>query len=141
MELGNYRTDPKLEEEGVWLKFGEDAELLIARWNNPKARESIVRHAKNLATSDDDAVSLEKKLLSNDSSTLQLLANVLADAIFLGWRGNMTLNGEPLEYSRDQCYELMVDPYLRDLREIVLSSAMTREAFLLRQEEELVGNS
>ena len=142
MDLNSFRTDLNAENNGVWVKLGTDAELLIARWHTAACREAMAKYAKEFVTAATAAgisvSEVEKKL--GEESSLKMMANVIADTILLGWRGNLTLNGQPLEYTRDAAFRLMVDPQLHDLREFVMETAMSRDNFLAKQEKELVGN-
>ena len=142
MDLKSYKVDLGAEKEGVWVKIGEDAELLIARWLNPACREAMAKYAKEFVTVNADAgvavQEMEKRL--DDGSSAKMLAHVIADSVLLGWRGNLRMNGELLEYSRERALELMGDPQLHDLREFVMEQSMSRANFLAKHEQELVGN-
>lgn len=135
MEINTYRTDPDLELEGTWVQC-EDAELLIARWNNTRAREYIASLSRDIVEEVNN--SPDQKMAPGKAK--ERLAKILSESILLGWRGNMTLDGEALEYSKEKCYELMLDETLNDLRTFVIEKSMDRDTYLIKKDRDIVGN-
>lgn len=91
MELNELLTDENLAAKGKWLKFGTDAELLIASSNSPKYKSAIRRHTANQP---------KHKLRTDGKLQDKIVAEAIADAILLDFRG-ITKDGQPLQNTRE----------------------------------------
>jgi len=130
MDLKEYRVDLGAEVEGVWTPVDEvGTSFLIARWNNP-------RHARAMREKLADN-NLFSRMKSNvdDKELRRLEAEILADTILLGWRG-LKDNGIEIEYSRDRAVELMGDPSLDQLKNLVLGYAQNFASYRVDRIEE-----
>lgn len=124
--FAQYATDETLENNGTWVEIGGGAKLLIARSGNRKylkmlGRE-VERHKKVLDAGDDAA----------DDKNEQIMIDVLASTILLGWEG-ITFKGKALEYSVDNARKLLA---LRDFRAMVARLADDIEHFRIKEEAE-----
>ena len=128
--MKKFGTDPKASLEGVWCPLGDDAEFKIARLNNSVYREYMAARAR------------EYKREPTDAESKTLLNEALAEAVLLGWRGEIVINGEPLEeYSKPAAVKLLSNPYLPDFKEWVLSRAGDMKTFRMEALEDDLGNS
>lgn len=95
-------------DDGVWIKL-DDAEFKIARAQNPRFAAAF--HARMR----EHRAAMELGVLP-DSIAVPLLAGIYADTILLDWRGNVTIDGKPLPYSRENAVKLLSDKRLKFLQ-------------------------
>lgn len=116
------------ENEGVWFPYRGDVEFLIAKKGNNRYRARLAYLWKKNA-----------KLLeaNNDASRAkadELMVDVTARTILLGWKGTFKIAGEPAgDYSVDKAEALLKHKLFK---EWVDNQADDVKAFLLVQEEE-----
>ena len=133
--LKKHGFDEDLEVNGVWkpLPEGEGVELLVARWQNMAFQtmmmEARAPHQDALRNGD---VATQEKVKR------EVLIEVCAKTILLGWRGPLTYGGVPLEYSYENAKKVLA---LRGFREEVVILAMEDEAYRLKIEAEEAKNS
>lgn len=118
-ELNNIRIDIDKSTKGVWFKFVDDIELLIARKPNLQYEAFLV----DLISQQDGEVAREVDM--------DLTKQAVANCVLLGWK-NLTEDGKPIKYSPKKALELLRDPSLRDFYEFVLIKAHDREAYRLK---------
>lgn len=112
-------TDPRLEEGGVWVPYG-DAELLIARDGNAKhqaLRSKLAkRHQHVFKGGNEEAIAAAVK---------EITVTALSQTILLDWR-NVTENGKPVAYTPEIGHRYM--SLSRDFLELIedLSKDMTK---------------
>lgn len=106
-----FATDPKKEQEGVWLSVGEDASLLIARKGNKRYNEKMRR------VNDERAVQRRVALdtLSEDEGA-EIMAEILAETVLLGWKG-IEDEGVEVPYSVAAAKERLIK--YKDFRKLV----------------------
>jgi hypothetical protein len=125
-----YATDENAEINGVWQKLG-DAELLIARANNPRYARALTtqaeKHQAELDKGDEDADALSNKLL----------VDVFAETLLLGWK-NVSYNGESLPYTPENARKVLAH---KDFRREVARLAESIDAYRIKTEEAQVKNS
>lgn len=96
-----FSTNVDAELDGVWVKYkGTASEFLIARWNNEAFMACFKREIDNgLTVSDEvDAQSIRE--------WRDVVNNLILDSVLRGWR-NVNLNGQPLEFNRENARKLL----------------------------------
>lgn len=123
--FAEYATDDALENEGTWMELG-DAKFLIARSGNKnytrKLSKAVERHKKQLDRKDDAA----------DKLSDQIMIDVVAETILLGWEG-VSFQKAPLVYSVDNAKKLLA---IKDFRRQIMELADDFEAFKVKEEAE-----
>jgi hypothetical protein len=130
-----YRTDPILEEEGVWVEGLRDGlDVLIARLGNSLYKTAYGRLSKPFRAQ------IERGTLGEEKGK-ELLIQALAEAVFLSFRGPAAIDddGNPLEDTKAVRIALLTD--LPDFREDVLFVSKEAETFKRQETEDAVGNS
>ena len=136
MDLEAMLTDGQLEENGVWVDIGDEAQLLVASISNQKL-------TKMRQTMLDRSVGHMKRRLQaslGDASSEETI-KILSQTVLLGWK-NLNLGGKPLPYNAENCAMVLKDH--RYIRDIVLELASTIETFKKADMEEnkaLLGES
>ncbi len=134
MDLGKqFATDGVLEEEGVWVDLDTESKIKVARMGNKRYKEAFRRLTAP------HKISIRNNNL-NDDLAEQLLTQALAEGVLLDWEG-MTLKGKPLVYSQKTAIEVLMNPSLKDFRELVVSIASDMESYRQQEQEEVVKNS
>ncbi len=114
-----YKTDPSLEENGVWEDLGDGAKLLIARVNNPayvRAYRKVPRgirrqfEAGNLTTSKDD----------------DIICSVMAETILLDFK-SLCVGDKAIKYSPESAKKILLE--YPDFRELVWQIANETQRF------------
>jgi tRNA splicing endonuclease len=113
--------DAELEQEGVWLPYGDGSEFLIARTGTPANRRAYERAQQPYL-----AKIRRRKELRQDEK-LDVLARTLSESVLLNWRGIQDIKGKDLPYSKETAYQVLVAD--QDVREFVLQQADLAENF------------
>jgi hypothetical protein len=122
MDLSKFKTDPTLEQEGVWVPLG-DGRLRIARLNNPRmtaAYAAKIRPYRGGRVPDEESD--------------RIMVDCLAEHVLLAWEG-ITHNGEPFPYSRANAKEALA---IKDFCDFVIESAKQMELFQTAETKEAV---
>lgn len=114
MEIGKFRTDPTLENQGVWIDLGDGAKILVARAGNRKHAELLSK-----LTSDPGYKQRHKQDTVTEEEYETILVTCLAKTILLGWEG-LTENGVEVPYTVERAMELLK---MRDFRKLVQESS------------------
>lgn len=116
------KTDSQKEDNGVWIDFEEGIRLKIARARNSAYRELLRQltepHRKTIREGD-----AELELLEN------LLRQVRAKTILLGWENIEDKDGNSIEYSSEQALAFFKDTELRDFYTFVILESENMENF------------
>ena len=118
--MQKFSVDLEKEKEGVWFPIGADAEIKVARWNNPDFRKvlGVLRAPYNNAGTLDD------------ETLVSTLIEAMSVAILVNWRGTIEVNGVDLgEYDANKALELLTTPELKDFVELVTKFANDLDAF------------
>ena len=128
-----FNTDKKLEQEGVVLDYGDGMEIRIAR-----AGGSNVKFEKALqAKSRKFGLQVKHDLLDPDQMR-EIMREVLAETVVLGWSGMTDREGNPLPFSKDNCIQVFKD--LPDLFDDVLEQSRKAALFKVTVLEAEAGN-
>ncbi len=112
--FSEFGTDTKAEEDGVWEEYADGVAFLIARSNNKKYARLITKaFEKNKRL-------LEAKNDAAEAKSEEIIVDVSARALLLGWRGDLQWKGEPMEYSLENAKTLLA---VKDFRRWVFERA------------------
>jgi hypothetical protein len=101
-----FATDSNLEQDGTWINLGGGAKILVARAGNKK-------YGRLLGSAvDKNRTVLDSKTDEADDVSDQILIDVLAESILLGWEG-ITYKNKPMAYSLDNAKILLAIPDFR----------------------------
>lgn len=124
-----FATDSSFEQEGTLTKLQNcgDTDFRIARMPNPSYSKLIQKQVKmNRAVLDSKGDAAEK---ASDN----ILINVMAKTVLLGWEGEISYKGKKYEYSEEVAKMLLAH---RDFRDTVSKVASDMETFKLVKDEE-----
>lgn len=133
MNIKEFKTDKKAEVEGVWQEIAENCKILIARANNKKYNDEIIKlckpHRNRLQRN-----TLPKDVMEN------IVITAIARHVLLDWQG-ITENDDNgneviVEYSKDKAIEYLTA--YPDFRELVVDYASDMSIFQENLEEEIV---
>lgn len=122
-----FATDPKLEEEGRWVRIGgtddKPSELLVARTGTK-------RHTRVMAQQFEANKTLmeSKDTEAANAKFLEMGRHALASCILLDWK-NVEYKGDS-KYNYDNAFAMLGH---RDFRELVEKEANKFEAYKLEQ--------
>jgi len=126
-----FATNLTAEEEGVEIKIGPDAYITVARAGNKK-------YSKKLTTLfDENKQLLETGTQEADDMSDELMIDVIATTILLGWRGLDFKGKEDLPYSVEHAKEMLA---VKDFRKLVMEHAMKVEHFKAGVEDGVLKN-
>lgn len=128
-----FGTDRKLEQEGITLDYGDGLELRIARagGSNTKFEKAVQAKMRKFG------LQAKHDLLDPDQMR-EVMREVLAETVVLGWNGVTNREGEALPFNRDNCIQLFKD--LPDLFEDVLEQSRKAALFKTTVLEAEAGN-
>lgn len=137
-----YNTDTSLEEEGVWVDYGDGLQVKVRRLNSKHSRDVRRKLEKPYAAqfrSRDMPDSLQEELLNKQ----------MAQSIVVDWKGvedpyTQVPEGKeapPLAYSPENVLKIVSDPEFKDFREDILTAAMERTTFEKEQRKDAEKNS
>lgn len=116
---------------GIWFPFPEsDAEIRIARANNPKFRAAYQEALE------DEEIKAQVRAAKDDETDPAWL-HAASFALVTGWK-NLESGKQPFEYTPENARLLFKRT---EFREFVLITANTRSNFRAQLEEEAAGNS
>lgn len=123
----DFATDTSAEEEGTWVPYAGNVEFLIARFGNKAFTKRFAQlhklHKRVLDTKSDAA----------DQKADEIMVTAYADAVLLGWKGDLTYKGASLPYSKENAKTLLG---LKDFREWVYTQASEMANFKAAAEAE-----
>ena len=113
-------------DDGVWVPFKGDVEFLIARYNNPKFKRRLgyfyEKHRRVLEGKGDAA----------EQKSNEVMAQVLAETILLGWKGKVRFQGQMMEYSVANAAKMLA---VQTFREWVIQQAQDSQAYKAVQDD------
>lgn len=126
-----YNTDQSLEEEGVWVDFGDGLQVKIRRLNSKHSRETRRKLEKPYSTQ-------FRGREMPDSLQETLLNQQMSKSIVVDWKGvdDPYADVKPgdkdapaLAHSEENVLKLLSDPEFKDFRDDILTAAMERTTF------------
>lgn len=124
MDLGQFVNDTETMKNGVWVPFMDDAEILIAKFNNPNYQAFIQGNRVSESAIEGDGVSDE---------LVDLMCRAMAETVLLGWK-NFTIKGEPVEYSPERAYRILKE--FDGVRNMVIGLSSQQKHFADEEFEE-----
>jgi len=125
MDLNVFETDANKSNDGVWCPVDTETEVKIARYGNKNFQRSLQRE-----------MAPYKRIINTgamkDDVADKIMCTALAEGILVDWRG-MKYGGEDLPYSIEAAVEILMNPKLRDFRQLVVE--LSQEMELFREEE------
>ena len=124
-----FATDTKAEEVGIstTVPGAGDTEFLVARAGNSEYTRKLQRLVKQNRTL------LDSKGKQAEAKSDEILIDVMATTILLGWKGTINYRGEALAYSLENAKKLLA---LKEFRAAVSKVADDFETFRAVKEEE-----
>jgi hypothetical protein len=126
--LDRYNTDRSLEEDGVWVDFGDGLKVQVRRLTSKKSREFRRKLEKPYTAQ-------FRNREMPDSLQEELLNKQVSGVVIVNWEGvaNPDKPSEQLEFSPDNA--LTMCQKFPDFRDDVLTAAMERTTFEKEQRE------
>ena len=124
--FSQFATDENLENNGAWHDIGGGAKLLIARASNRryvKLLTKLVEQNKRILDGNDEVA---------DARSDEIMTQVLAETILLGWEG-VTYKGKELAYSPANAALVLG---MKEFRKLVGKLADDQEAYRIKEEAE-----
>lgn len=130
-----FATDPKLEEEGRWVRIGgtdaKPAEILVARTGTKRYNRVMAQQYEANKTLLDS-----KDTVASNAKVEEMVQHALASCVLLGWK-NIAYKGDET-YSYANAHAMLSH---RDFRELVTKEADKFQAYKIEQLEEDAKNS
>lgn len=119
MDIRQFKTDEKLEEEGTWFDLSDESSLKLARWGNKNA-EGMLRklqrpYRRMMAFRD-----------LPDDLTSEMMVKVMAKHIIKDWKG-FTDNGSDFLCNEENATRLLNES--KDFRDLVTSLSNDASGF------------
>lgn len=119
-----YATDENLENNGTLFPLGKDSKVLVARAGNRKYSKALTKAVEQrrveLDAGDDTA----------DAVSDQIMVDVLAETILLGWE-NLSFKGVEMPYSQDNAKTLL---RIKDFRKVIAGLSDQMDAYKMKLE-------
>jgi hypothetical protein len=120
----SFGTSSKLEQDGAWVTLGGAAKILVARVGNKN-------YGRLLATRvDENQAVLDAKSDDSDVVSDEIMAEVYAKTILLGWEG-ISFDGAELEYNYENAKKALG---LKDFMALVAKHAKNIENYRTQNE-------
>lgn len=131
-----YNTDKGLEEEGVWVDYGEGLQVKIRRLNSKASRDCRRKLEKPYA-----AQFRQREM--PDSLQEKLLNQQVAKAIVVDWKGvpNPDKPDQMLDCTEENILKVIEDERFKDFRDDILTASMERTTFEKEQRKVAEKNS
>lgn len=123
-----FKTDSKLEKEGILLEYG----------TNSQGKPICIRVARAGAGNDayvkrmEVAVKPHRRLIQNETIERAVLTKIVrevfAETVVLGWENVEDENGKPMPFTKENCIKLFTDlpDLFDDLQESAQKAALFR---------------
>lgn len=129
MDITKKRVDIVKAKEGVWYPVDDETSFLLARAVGTSykqvLREKMLPYVEEIRSGD-----------FTDDMREAITVDILAERILLGWKG-LKENGEDIPYSTEKAKEILSDPGLDVLRELIEDFATNDENFYTEGAENL----
>ena len=113
-----FETNKEIEQTGIDLRYSDTCVITVARagGSNKKFLKAAERAQRKLNTR-----------RPNNEQAMQILREVYADAVILGWEGVEDRDGIPMPFSRENVIKILTD--LPDLFADIRQQAENAELF------------
>lgn len=132
-----YGTSKDMEENGVWVPFGEGTELLLARIKSQRSLTAKRAAEKPYREVLRTAARLGKEVADDIQSRIAL--DWLVSGVVLDWKEVSDRNGNMVTFSPDNAREIFGD--LPDFLDEVVSAASNQSTYQDNADKDSVGNS
>lgn len=126
-----FATDPKLEEEGRWVRIGgtdeKPTEILVARTGTRRYKRVMAQQYESHKT----LLEGKDKVAANDKVD-QMVRHALASCVLLGWKNVEYKGNGALPYSYENAHMLLGH---RDFQDVVTKEADNFQAYKVEQDE------
>lgn len=126
-KFSSFKTDKALEEEGVWIDYGQGFRMKIARLGNSKC-QAYLRRLRKPFMRQIQAGTLD------DAVAESFLRKAVGKFVLLGWEGMCEDDGTEIPFSAEEAMKRLET---RDFLELVVEIAQDRETF----KEEIEGDA
>lgn len=127
-----FGSDTSKEVNGVEIEIAPDAFITVARSGNKKYGRILTKAFEA------NKYTIDRKDAAADAKAEQIVIDAMAQAILVGWRGNIQFKGEPLSYSVENAKKLLA---VKDFRIMVSKHAEEFANFRAVVEDEDEKNS
>jgi len=130
VKLKSIAVDPKAESEGVWLEYVAGFKVKVASTATRAFRdamEAAMLPYRELIRADQGKEKGERKF--TDEMRTQVLREVVAKHVLVGWEGLEDDDGQPLPYSPERALELLSDPAMHRLVSWLETVAASEEVY------------
>jgi len=129
-----FGTDKSAEQDGIILEYGKGLEIRIARagGSNTKFEKAVQQKMRKYG------LQAKHDLLDNEQMR-EVMREVLAETVVLGWKGFTDRAGASLPFNRENCIQVFKD--LPDLFDDVLEQSRKASLFKTTILEAESGNS
>lgn len=127
MKFSTFATDLDLEENGVWVDFGDGASCKIARIGNTAYKAEMRERLKPWRNK-----TARRNIPEDDWKSLN--CEVESKTILLDWKGWEDDKGKNIPYSQKHAYDMLYG--LKDFRAQVLLVAEEQASFAMLADEE-----
>lgn len=110
-----FKTDKKIEQEGVWFDVSDDVGFLVKPWkpSNPAMKSAMATHYKPYAKQ------IEFGTIE-DVKAREIMVKVFVNACLVDWRG-VEIDGQVTPFSKETAIKFLTE--LPELYETLLSYA------------------
>lgn len=142
VKLKSLRVDPAAEAEGVFLEYVPGLRLRIASTATRRFRdamEAAMLPYRDLIRADQGKDKAERKF--TDQMRTDLLREVVAEHVLVGWEGLEDDEGEAVPYSKAAALALLSDPGMHRLLSWIEAAAANEDVYRAERLERDRGNS
>jgi hypothetical protein len=132
-----YGTNKELEENGVWVEFGDGVQLLLARIKSQRSLSAKKAAEKPYREVLRNASRMGKEVTEDIQTRIAL--NWLVNGVVLDWKEVTDRTGKKLKFSPDNARDLFED--LPDFLDDVVFAASSQATYQEAADREAVGNS
>lgn len=117
-----FKTDSKLETEGVWFDLDDNVGFLVRRFggnNSPSVKAAMQKHYKPYARQIEAGTLDQKK-------DLEIGVKVFVNACMLDWKG-VEIDGKEVPFSKEAAVDLLIK--LPDLSKALIDYAQSLDSY------------
>lgn len=119
----NFKTDKSIETTGIELQYDDGVYIKIARAGgaNKRFQKTLERKARPYRRA------IQTETFSPELAE-EMLVEVYAESVILGWRGVKDEAGKKMEFSKENCIKLLTDlpDLFKDIQDQANKAALFR---------------